>query len=280
MAEPAQDRGPFTFGEKILNLLDRGRFTSTYKYAVLLSLVDLCVENPEPDGSAPGVLTTAQVAEKIVEVYWPHTSPFAGQSKTKILAQNVGGQAEILSAIKKFRASYRADSSEPLSRARARNPRRFEALLRFVEWKLIEMPLPKLQRFGDTEDRFIYEPSWTGDARQRDVGKPGFEGSIRLVGRSGDYLVQLAGLLRPLIQRQWSCMVASMNRDVIDDSRVEEFLFGAQRIPTDPVREPLREIQNNRCFYCERPISYDVDVDHFLPWARHPDNGIENPALQ
>jgi hypothetical protein len=35
-------------------------------------------------------------------------------------------------------------------------------------------------------------------------------------------------------------MVASMNRDVIEDSRIEEFLFGAQRIPTDPVREPLR----------------------------------------
>jgi len=71
-------------------------------------------------------------------------------------------------------------------------------------------------------------------------------------------------------------MVASMNRDVIDDSRVEEFLFGTQRIPTDPVREPLRELQNDRCFYCAKPISHEADVDHFFPWARHPDNGIEN----
>lgn len=51
---PAGDQSPFTFGEKILNLLDQGRFTSTYKYAVLLALVDLCLENPKPDGSAPG----------------------------------------------------------------------------------------------------------------------------------------------------------------------------------------------------------------------------------
>jgi HNH endonuclease len=274
-----EDQGPFTFGEKILNLLDQGRFTSTYKYAVLLSMVDLCLENPKPDGSAPDILTTAQIAEKIVEVYWPHTSPFAGESKTKILAQNTGGQAEIVSAITRFRASHKADPSEPISRARARNPRRFEALLRFVEWKLIEMPLPKLQRVGDTEDSFLYETAWKGDARQRDVGKPGFDGSIRLVGRSGDYLVELAGLLRPLIQRQWSRMVAGMNRDVIDDSRVEEFLFGAQRIPTDPVRESLRDIQNNRCFYCKKPIGKEADVDHFLPWARHPDNGIENLVI-
>ncbi len=38
----------------------------------------------------------------------------------------------------------------------------------------------------------------------------------------------------------------------------------------------LRELQNNRCFYYERPIVGPLDVDHFLPWARHPDNGIEN----
>jgi hypothetical protein len=188
----AEDRGPFAFGEKILNLLAKGRFTSTYKYAVLLSLVDLCLENPKADGSAPDVLTTAQIAEKIVETYWPHTSPFAGHSKTKVLAQNAGGQAEILSAIARFRASYKADPSELLSRARARNPRRFEALLRFVEWKLIEMPPPKLQRVGNTEDQFLYDMGWKGDARQRDVGDPGFDASIRLVGRSGDYLAYYA----------------------------------------------------------------------------------------
>jgi HNH endonuclease len=138
------------------------------------------------------------------------------------------------------------------------------------------MPLPKLERVGNTEDRFLYETAWKGDARQRDVASSGFDGSIRLVGGSGDYLVQLAGLLRPLIQRQWSRMVASMNRDVIGDSRVEEFLFGAHRIPTEAVREPLRELQGNRCFYCAKPISREADVDHFLPWARHPDNGIDN----
>jgi hypothetical protein len=175
----AEDRGPFAFGEKILNLLDQGRFTSTYKYAVLLSLVDLCLENPKADGSAPDVLTTAQIAEKIVETYWPHTSPFAGHSKTKVLAQNAGGQAEILSAIARFRASYKADPSELLSRARARNPRRFEALLRFVEWKLIEMPLP-LQGVGNTEDQFLYDMGWKGDTRQRDVGNPGFDATSAL----------------------------------------------------------------------------------------------------
>ncbi len=30
--------------ERLLAILDRGRFTATYKYAVLLGLIDLCVE--------------------------------------------------------------------------------------------------------------------------------------------------------------------------------------------------------------------------------------------
>ena len=48
------------------------------------------------------------------------------------------------------------------------------------------------------------------------------------------------------------------------------------RISTDAVRQPLRELQNNRCFYCEKAIREAAEVDHFIPWARHPDNGIEN----
>src|SRR5262249_5927371 len=38
-------------------------------------------------------------------------------------------------------------------------------------------------------------------------------------------------------------------------------------------RSPLASV---RCFYCETPIRGPAEVDHFIPWARHPDNGIEN----
>jgi hypothetical protein len=45
------------------------------------------------------------------------------------------------------------------------------------------------------------------------------------------------------------------------------------------VRQDLRELQDNRCFYGERRIAGQADVDHFIPWARHPDNGIENLVI-
>jgi hypothetical protein len=62
--------------ERILELLGQGRFTATYKYAVLLALLDLCLENVARDGAAPDLLTTRQLAVKIVELYWPHTRPW------------------------------------------------------------------------------------------------------------------------------------------------------------------------------------------------------------
>lgn len=56
--------------ERILQLLDQGSFVSTYKYAVLLGLLDLCLERTSPDGTPPAELTTRELAEKVIELYW------------------------------------------------------------------------------------------------------------------------------------------------------------------------------------------------------------------
>ena len=41
---PPEERGAIAFAEKLLQLLDQGKRTATYKYAVLLGLLDLCLE--------------------------------------------------------------------------------------------------------------------------------------------------------------------------------------------------------------------------------------------
>jgi hypothetical protein len=84
----AGDRGAIGFAEKVLELLEEGRYTATYKYAVLLALIDLCLELTEASGAPPQMVTTRQLADKIVEIYWPHTLPFAGHSAAN------GAQAE------------------------------------------------------------------------------------------------------------------------------------------------------------------------------------------
>jgi hypothetical protein len=62
-------RGAIAFAEKVLELLDEARRTATYKFAVLLALIDLCLERTRATGAPPDVRTTRQVTEKILEIY-------------------------------------------------------------------------------------------------------------------------------------------------------------------------------------------------------------------
>src|SRR5215475_4084016 len=49
----ADQRDAIRFAEKVLELLDEGRYTATYKYAVLLALIDLCLEGTQTSGAPP-----------------------------------------------------------------------------------------------------------------------------------------------------------------------------------------------------------------------------------
>ena len=199
-----------------------------------------------------------------------------------MLKQNTTGQAEIVSAIRQFRERHAPDPSVPRWEARHAAPRAYERLVRRVEWKLIEMPLPRLQTMGRSQRPFIYDIYWDHRIEQREVapylaGEPStFDNRVMLKPGVGEYLLQLSGLLRPLIQRRWAAMVAQLNR--LEDSQLEVFLFGADRTPTAKVRAGLWEIQDRRCFYCDARLAdpSHAHVDHFLPWSRYPDDGLDN----
>jgi 5-methylcytosine-specific restriction endonuclease McrA len=278
----ADPRGAIGFAEKVLELLDEGRYTATYKYAVLLALIDVCLERTQASGAAPEMVTTRQLADKVVEHYWPHSMPFAGLAPIAVLNQSTLGQAEIVSAIMRFRERHTPDPSVPRWEARTAASDAYERLVRRVEWKLIEMPLPRLQVMGQVQRPFIYEIFWDQKVTQREVKRyqagesSDFDNRVLFKPDVGDYFLQLSGLLRPLIQRRWAAMVAELNR--LEESQLEVFLFGADRIRTARIRAGLWEIQERRCFYCDRKIGEPVDgeVDHFLPWSRYPDDGLDN----
>jgi 5-methylcytosine-specific restriction endonuclease McrA len=261
------------FAEKILELLGEGRFVATYKFAVLLALMDLCFEKYAASEIAPDAITTRQLAQKVIEIYWPHTIDYHRISG--VLKQNTCNQAEIPAAILQFRCAIARDSSLPLHSAKADFAVGYERLVRSVEWTLIEMPLPRLQTVGLSRDPFIYEITWNETVRRGDLRRE-FDNNIRLKPGAGDHLIQLNGLLRPFIHRKWASMVARINQ--LPDSELEDFLFGAERISSTKIRGSLWEIQTGRCFYCSDriPEPHRGEVDHFLPWSRYPDNGIEN----
>lgn len=296
------DRTALQLAERLIQLLDRGGFTATYKYAVLIAIMDLCMEQTGAAGDPPDSLTTRQLAEKVIELYWPHCAPYGdhGVLRQSSVSRRKGAderatQAEIIQAICVFRESTSADPAASLSLAKARaaaSPDTWEKLVRLIEWKLVEMPLPRLQRIGrEEEERFLYDYRFTRDIKrsavtsyQRGETTSGFDNLIRLMPGVSRALVALNGLLRPLIHRNWALMVAAMND--IERPHLEEFLFGSERISLDPVRPRLFDLQKGLCFYCNGSMSKDLTlddtiprschVDHFVPWSRHADNSIDN----
>lgn len=277
---PNAETGAIGLAEHMLTLLDQGRFTATYKYAVLLALMDLCLEGTSKVGLPPDAVTSRQLAEKVIELYWPQAVPFDSGEGGRVLKQNqgaAGSQAAIVSAIARFRAR---SGAAPLSRVKLERGGAFARLTDTVEWKLIEMPLPRLQTIGGRPHRFLYEIGWDETVRNADVRayqrrEPSdFDNRIMLRAGVADSLVRLNGLLRPLIHRQWTIQVARLNN--LPESRLESFLFGATRIATEAIRPHLQDLQHGRCFYCERSLGRSTQVDHFIPWARYPDNGLAN----
>jgi 5-methylcytosine-specific restriction endonuclease McrA len=261
------------FAEKILELLDEGRFVTTYKFAVLLALMDLCFEKNAAAGMAPESVTTRQLAEKIIEIYWPHTVDY--HSTATVLKQSTGKQAQIPAAILRFRFNQPLKAAASLHRAKLAYPKEYERLVRSVEWTLVEMPFPRLQTIGLSRDPFIYEINWDETVRQRDLHND-FDNVIRFKPGVGDLLIRLNSLLRPLVHKKWASMVSLINK--LPETQLEDFLFGIDRVSNVKIREGLWEMQGKDCFYCGERIlePRQGDVDHFLPWSRYPDNGLEN----
>jgi hypothetical protein len=273
---PEPDRGAIAFAEKLLTVLDEGRKTATYKCAVLIGLMDLCLERSSTTGAPPRSIPTRSLAEKVIELYWSHVREFPGTSPA-VLKQNSGRrQTEILQAIERFVTRVVGSPAVTLARARREAPDGYEKLVRDVEWKLAEMPLPKLQRVGCVATEFLYRIAWDDGVTRREFTAPGCDRSIHFVGEAGDHLVRLSGLLRPVIQSEWARLVARFNPETVPEAQLEKFLFGIDRASTAAIRGDLEELQTGRCFYCDSRLSDAFEVDHFIPWSRHPDNGLDN----
>lgn len=291
----SDDAGTIAFAERVMSVLELGAKSGTYKYALFTAILDLCVEGISQRGTAPQALTTRQLAEKVVELYWRHATPYGDRG---VLRQ--GGsrsqQAEILRAVAEFRAGRPTGADATPGRAARAGDPAYARLLDAVEWTLIRYPIQLLQRVGGAEDRFLYEYAWGDDVRRSRVaayqreratagsgGSPAgphdhaFDNRIVLLPGVGERLLRLNGILRPLVRREWARMVEAMNR--LPESKLEDFLFGGERIALEPVRRPLHELQEGRCFYCDERLRGAVAVDHFVPWSRYPDNGLDNLVL-
>jgi len=274
------DDDALRFAERLLALLDVTRYSATYKLATLLALIDVTAEHTAPDGAAPATISARDVGRRVIELYWPQAVPYgaAPRGEPRVLSQ--APQNDIPAKLAAWRAARSLPPGASTDDARAADADGWQQLEADLIAVVIGMPLAKLQRFGEgrrtSEDRFIYAFSWRKEIGRQAISRPGFDDTLRLHPGVGGWLVRLAPLIRPLVQAKWAARVAARNSDLTDAERLDEFLFGAQRISLQRVRGPLTEAQGHACFYCADRLSTRSAVDHFLPWSRHPDNTIDN----
>lgn len=246
------------FLQNIQRILDEGSFVATYKFALLLALADLSIEQGDDLGSAL-VLPASDIAERFVRYYWRQAVPFPSPSTgPRVLRQNTGRQAAIVRAVVK--AQQCSDFSLPRLR---RRPAMWRSLLKEVDRIVQVMPLWKLQTVGTKRLEFMYLNAAEGRAVRSIELLPGVASCFRL----------FHGLIRTLIQGRWVAFVRelSANREVMGQNvDLGDFLFGATREPVSACRALLLDLQQGQCFYCRRPVRTAGDLDHFIAWSRYP----------
>ncbi len=96
MALPGGDTGAIAFAEKLLALLDYGSFTATYKFAVLLGLIDYAWNAPITTSGSIGSRPLVRLAQKVTELAGPKPPfSYADRCHAAVLRQCTSGQAEI-----------------------------------------------------------------------------------------------------------------------------------------------------------------------------------------
>jgi hypothetical protein len=152
------------FAERLLEVIDSGRRTATYKLALLLALLDLCARHSDTRGRAPQVLYARDIAEHVAGLYWPQVIPYPlpGAASAEVLRQITLPRAAIVAAVSSFRSTAEAAGATSWHLARLRLPGAYRAMLDQVEVIAAEQPLPRLQAVGSAQAvfPFLYELSW------------------------------------------------------------------------------------------------------------------------
>jgi hypothetical protein len=268
------------FAERLLQVIDEGRRTATYKLALLLALMDACAEEADVHGRAPETLHTRVVARHVLRLYLPQVRLYLGDDGDPLqLRQITNKQSAVLGAVIRLHVVAEQQGCRTIGEIAHRLPDEYERCLDEVERTFARYPLRLLQVVGHEPRPFLYDLDWGESVSLKSLHDDG-GGIVRFRPGAGDHLLRLAPLLRPLIELHWARMVARINRINTGDEHLRDHLFGAERSTfPKPLRSGLADLQDGSCFYCGDRLVNRTQVDHFIPWSRWPNNAIENLVL-
>lgn len=260
------------FLTKVERLLGEGRFTSTYKFALLIALTNIAVERGDDTGE-PLDVELDEIARQYLALYWNMARPYPRIGE--ILKQN-------REAAKPSRMVTLLKSEVLVSQSSYQRLRRYvaprDALIAETRQTLAKDVLYRLQTIGTTAesrgDRFLYDhPPTAAECRRiRSITlKPGVAACLR----------RLRGVVIAMAQARWALWIRENNARLAADRELESFLFGASRTPVSVYAERFYDLQGGRCFYTGTRLAgpSSGEVDHFIPWARYPFDSPFNLVL-
>jgi 5-methylcytosine-specific restriction endonuclease McrA len=247
--QPPTPDDQLAFLDYIQRLLDGGKFSATYKFALLMALADLSVEQGD-DSGAPLTIHTQDIAAKFVRYYSRQALPFPNGGG--VLQQNRGVQAAVINHVAESAATYQVTAGGQhvtlLNDA---------GLVRSVAQTVRAQPLWKLQQIGEAVDDFLYPQVGRGTAIEL---RPGIAYCFR----------RFHGFVCRLAQDGWMRWIreSQQNQAVLGEaSDLAAFMFGSERAPLGQYKPLLEDLQKRKCFYCGRGVGPAAHVDHFIPWS-------------
>lgn len=270
-AKPPSADFQLNFLRDIQWLLESSSYNSTYKFALLMSLVNLSIESGIGDNS-PHTISYRQLAEQFMHLYWRQTNPFSAQDQHSILKQGTNsGKDAVIEQILKLQ---QLTKTKNLNGARSSDPKNWKSTLSKVANIVKDKPARHLQSAENNNNReFVY----VYDAKSNElVLKPGI----------AYCLSRFSKIINKLCQQYWSDFVRKNSHNqgyFSDDIDLKQFLFQQPRLYLGKLQEVLIDAQHGQCFYCHKPLKEDAknrtEVDHFIPWSKYSIDTVHNFVL-
>ena len=219
------------FLTRVQKILDETQVVATYKFALLIALIDIAIERGDDSGE-PLDVQIDWLGERFVELYWGHAREFCGT----VLSQSTGANIAVLNCIHTLQ-------EKTTSLAAARRLPHWRTTVRGVSRIIRTMPLLRLQLLrGNQRIPFLYDEVVAN-------------GAIRLHSGVAYCLRKFSTLIGSLARNGWLREVRDNPKNayaVGATQSLEAFLFNNERVPLGRVREVLMPVQEGRCFYCGR----------------------------
>ena len=247
------------FIQYLSRLFKEGDFSATYKFALLQTLADISVERAIEERM---VVSVRDITEKMVEHYWRQAKPFGGGEQNYLL-QNAGKQSKFIKEIINLQ-----NNGETLNSLMGSN-KNWKKLITSLRPTVINGPLWRLQILSNQNENFLYDR---------------YEGNETICFNEGiqECFQVYYDLVTALTRDRWQQKIRSLPSNyglVGRKGDLENFLFGSQRKSLKKAEELFEDLQEGKCFYCNKELRGNKAVDHFIPWSRYPNDLGHNFVL-